>query len=132
VKHKKLPGACFAVIAACIVLFSATAAASARVASGLPGRDDGPRTTTPIKHLVVLFDENVSFDHYFGTYPSATNPAGEPRFSARPGTPAVNGLTPALLTDNPNLANPQRLDRSLALTCVTQLIPSIMRRQHVS
>ena len=25
----------------------------------------------PIKHLVVIFDENVSFDHYFGTYPFA-------------------------------------------------------------
>jgi phospholipase C len=31
-------------------------------------------TTTPIKHVVVLFDENISFDHYFGTYPFATNP----------------------------------------------------------
>lgn len=33
------------------------------------------KTTTPIQHLVVIFNENVSFDHYFGTYPSATNPA---------------------------------------------------------
>ena len=23
-------------------------------------------TSTPIKHIVTLFDENVSFDHYFG------------------------------------------------------------------
>ena len=28
-----------------------------------------PLTATPIRHLVVLFEENVSFDHYFGTYP---------------------------------------------------------------
>src|SRR5580693_4646534 len=28
---------------------------------------------TPIKHVVVLFNENVSFDHYFGTYPTAAN-----------------------------------------------------------
>ena len=28
-------------------------------------------TKTPIKHIVVIFDENNSFDHYFGTYPSA-------------------------------------------------------------
>lgn len=76
-----------------------------------------PGTTTPIKHLVVIFDENISFDHYFGTYPYATNPAGEPTFYAKSGTPSVNGLTPALLTDNPNLANPYRLDRSGALTC---------------
>ena len=27
------------------------------------------KTATPIKHVVVIFDENVSFDHYFGTYP---------------------------------------------------------------
>ena len=74
-------------------------------------------TATPIKHLVVIFQENVSFDHYFGTYPNATNPSGEPAFSAAPGTPSVNGLSGALLTNNPNLSNPQRLDRSQALTC---------------
>ena len=44
-------------------------------------------TATPIKHLVVIFDENVSFDHYFGTYPHALNPPHEPAFKARPGTP---------------------------------------------
>jgi phospholipase C len=74
-------------------------------------------TATPIKHLVVIFDENISFDHYFGTYPHALNPPGEPAFHAAPDTPTVNGLTPALLADNPNSANPQRLDRSEALTC---------------
>ena len=31
-------------------------------------------TITPIKHVVIVFQENVSFDHYFGTYPHATNP----------------------------------------------------------
>ena len=39
-------------------------------------------TATPIKHLVVIFQENVSFDHYFGTYPTAANPSGEPSFTA--------------------------------------------------
>jgi phospholipase C len=76
-----------------------------------------PPSTTPIKHVVVIFDENVSFDHYFGTYPNATNPAGEPAFTAQPGTPSVNGLSGPLLTDNPNLDNPARLDRSEAVTC---------------
>jgi len=74
-------------------------------------------TATPIRHLVVIFQENVSFDHYFGTYPGATNPSGEPAFHASPGTPTVNGLTGALLTNNPNSSNPKRLDRSQALTC---------------
>ncbi len=74
-------------------------------------------STTPIKHVVVIFDENISFDHYFGTYPHATNPAGEPSFTALPGTPAVNGLNNGLLTNNPNEDQPQRLDPSQALTC---------------
>src|SRR5437016_3398429 len=74
-------------------------------------------TATPIKHLVVIYQENVSFDHYFGTYPHAANPAGEPRFVAAERTPTVDGLGQTLLTVNPNLGNPQRLDRSEALTC---------------
>ncbi len=80
--------------------------------------------TTPIQHLVVIFQENISFDHYFGTYPLATNPPGEPKFKAATNTPYVNGLTSALLTNNPNLnpangaeaSNPFRLDRSQAVT----------------
>ena len=28
-------------------------------------------TTTPIKHLIVIFQEKISFDHYFATYPYA-------------------------------------------------------------
>jgi phospholipase C len=76
-----------------------------------------PSTVTPIKHVVVIFQENVSFDHYFGTYPVAANPAGDPAFTAAPGTPKVDGLTPDLLTNNPNLANAVRLARSQALTC---------------
>ena len=78
--------------------------------------DQRRKANTPIQHVVVIFQENESFDHYFGTYPVATNPAGEPPLYAAPGTPTVNGLTAALLTNNPNSANPQRLDRSQAWT----------------
>ncbi len=73
-------------------------------------------TNTPIQHVVVVFGENVSFDHYFATYPSAKNPLGEPPFYAAPNTPSVYGLTENLLTNNLNLANPQRLDRSQPIT----------------
>src|ERR1700729_3448290 len=85
---------------------------------------DTNKTATPIKHLVVIFDENVSFDHYFGTYPYAANTDGT-KFVAKPGTPKVNGLYnkitkngPAgpLLTSNPNEYNPQRLTHAEALT----------------
>ena len=89
--------------------------------------DDGqPRTATPIKHLVVLFNENRSFDHYFATYPSAANTPGEPAFSAAGDTPRVNNLAEAhLLAGNPNFTNvangsdaaePFRLDRTQANT----------------
>ena len=74
-------------------------------------------TTTPIKHLVIIFQENESFDHYFGTYPNAANPAGEPGFVPAPKTPSVNGLTEALLNFNPNGVNPFRYARSQAFTC---------------
>ena len=46
-----------------------------------PGRSRR-QAATPIKHLVVLFDENVSFDHYFGTYPYAANTDGT-KFQAK-------------------------------------------------
>jgi phospholipase C len=74
-------------------------------------------TTTPIHHLVVLFQENVPFDRYFGVYPRALNPPGEPPFVAWPGTPPVNGLTPALLAHNPNIAAPYRLSRTQPNVC---------------
>jgi phospholipase C len=73
-------------------------------------------TTTPIKHVVVLFDENISFDHYFGTYPKAANTDGT-KFTAKRHTPRVNGLSRKLLTDNPNAYNPKRLTHEQALTC---------------
>src|ERR1700744_5540643 len=65
----------------------------------------GKPTATPVKHLVVIFDENISFDHYFGTYPHALNPPQEPAFQALPGTPRAKGLTPGLLERNPNFLN---------------------------
>jgi phospholipase C len=58
-------------------------------------------TRTPIKHLVVIFQENVSFDHYFGTYPKALNLAGETPFTASKHTPkGINTLVTPLDTTN--------------------------------
>jgi phospholipase C len=74
-------------------------------------------TSTPVKHVVVLFQENRSFDHYFGTYPAALNLPGEPQFRARPHTPSVNGLTEDLLFRNPNAVNPIRFGPGDVLEC---------------
>lgn len=117
-------------IAACVLSLSAVSLAQIPVhaetlidASWHHGGD--VHTSTPIKHLVVIFQENVSFDHYFGTYPNAVNGQGEPSFYARPFTPKVNGLSNALLSNNPNKSNsangtgainPFRLSRAQAAT----------------
>ncbi len=104
-------------------------AATATGATGfaLPSLANDPATTTPIKHVIVIFQENVSFDHYFATYPFASNKTpGEPRFFASPDTPAVNGLLtgPAAPPNNPTLnvagtgtIQPFRLGRNQATTC---------------
>ncbi|HYL58280.1 MAG TPA: alkaline phosphatase family protein, partial [Candidatus Acidoferrales bacterium] len=83
------------------------------------GRAQASGTATPIEHIVVIFQENVSFDHYFGTYPvAANNTPGEPKFQAAPNTPGVNGLlNGGLLNNNPNTANPFRLGRAQSATC---------------
>lgn len=73
--------------------------------------------TTQIKHLVVIFQENVSFDHYFATYPSALNNGGESLFLAARRTPGVNGLSGPLLNHNPNTVQPFRLSRTDAVVC---------------
>ena len=99
--------------AVCAALGATCALSTARA-------DDGFRTNTPIKHVVAIFQENVSFDHYFGTYPRAVpNQDGSAYFGRpRSGTPRVNSLeSSGLLSNNPNGANPFRIDRSVPLTC---------------
>src|SRR5262245_34377529 len=86
---------CLVPLTACLNLIEAV---PARAATPFP-------TATPIKHVVVIFNENISFDHYFGTYPNALNLPGEPVFIANSNTPAVNGLSHELLAANPNFLN---------------------------
>ena len=109
------------------VVAAAAAALAATTQAGVKdhGGDHRSATETPIQHLVVIFQENVSFDHYFGTYPNAANTDGQP-FVAAPHTPAVDGLKPAtspslppslqhssdLTATNPNASLPVRLDSS--------------------
>jgi len=129
----RLATALRAFAAASIVLMPGVSQAGARRAQQ-PSQPNAVITNTPIEHLVVIFQENVSFDHYFATYPYALNPPGEPKFTAKDDTPGVNGLgklvngnpSGILLTGNPNFnntangssaKNPFRLDRSEAATC---------------
>ncbi|HMB76443.1 MAG TPA: alkaline phosphatase family protein [Kiloniellaceae bacterium] len=105
----------------CKVAISAALVAASFLFAATPlqaeGSDEPAATATPIKHLVVLYLENTSFDAYFGIYPKALNPAGAPAFEAEPRTPAVNGLTATLLANNPNQSNPFRIGRLESYTC---------------
>ena len=114
----------------------AAALAASALTAGMFGIGAGPAsagenhngTATPIKHVVVIFDENVSFDHYFGTYPKAANsrvkpsrvPAPDGPFTAAKNTPKdIDTLATAglLAPKNPNSAQPARLSPAQAVTC---------------
>ncbi|MCU1573738.1 MAG: alkaline phosphatase family protein [Micrococcaceae bacterium] len=89
----------------------------------------GGLTATPIKHVVVIFGENVSFDHYFATYPKAANVPGERQQGS--GTAAASFIPAAdtptqistlahdglLAPNNPNTVQPARLSPAQAVTC---------------
>src|ERR1700761_4918147 len=98
---------------AALLAVAATAVSTGPVIAGkaaapVAGSADTLNTKYPIKHLVVVFNENESFDHYFGTYPNALNVDGEPKFEPAKGTQTdINNflMTPSLLTNNPNTLN---------------------------
>src|SRR5436190_1525591 len=103
----------WATIGACVFIGIAGSGAGK---AAPPDHDTGG--VTPIQHVVVIFQENVSFDHYFATYPNAANPPGEPEFVPAKDTPTVNGLNESLTApNNPNSVQPFRLDRSQFQTC---------------
>ncbi|WP_233854902.1 phospholipase C [Paraburkholderia sp. HD33-4] len=134
-----IPFAAMLMLAGCGNNSGTTSAASTASASSPPGTSspagvsspaasvsaqDALATATPIKHLVVIYGENVSFDHYFGTYPQATNPAGEPQFTAAAGTPTVNNLSSNnLLTSNPNAlaSSPNTAGRTVGSVAIAGL-----------
>ncbi|ANP51337.1 phospholipase [Streptomyces griseochromogenes] len=102
--------------AAALTVLGSNAPGWAAAPAGAPGGHSS--TTTPIKHVVVLFDENISFDHYFATYPKAANSDGT-KFKASKNTPKdIDTLAHAgLLKHNPNQYAPKRLSPAQAMTC---------------
>src|ERR1700742_3646284 len=94
----------------CLALsLSATLILAGCGSTPLPTVTPAPTATTipasqAIKHIVVIYGENVSFDHYFGTYPNAANTGGT-SFTPAAGPPTnINNYisNPSLLTANPN------------------------------
>jgi phospholipase C len=88
----------FGCLATTFAVVTASAVAEDRDSDG---HRAGIYTATPIKHVVIIFQENVSFDHYFGTYPAAQNNPGETPFKASPRTPkSINNLVTPLNVNN--------------------------------
>jgi phospholipase C len=115
-----IASAAIAALATTTALIVGTSSSDALVA---PRASVDAKTTTPIQHVVVIFDENISFDHYFATYPKAANTDGV-TFTAAKGTPTANNLltptgsaTNLLSPNNPNSLQPSRLSASQAVTC---------------
>jgi phospholipase C len=80
---------------------TALAAAVLLVPAGGPARAAEPAPRTPIRHLVMLMQENHSFDNYFGTYPDADGiPAGT-CMPVRPDKPEKGCVQPHHLTAGP-------------------------------
>jgi phospholipase C len=80
-----------------VLAFAVVVAAVTAQSAHKSAREARGDTVTPMQHLVVIFGENISFDHYFGTYPDAANTDGQ-TFHAAAGAPAVNGLSGTLLS----------------------------------
>jgi phospholipase C len=66
-------------IMACMLLLIAPTTSKAAVAT----------TATPIQHVIIIMQENHSFDNYFGTYPTANGTLVTPITSQ---LPSVNGI----------------------------------------
>jgi len=69
---------------------------------GLAGAASGADnvTQTPIKHLIVLMQENHTFDNYFGTYPGVDGiPAGT-EMPVDPNDPSAGYVAPWHIGDN--------------------------------
>ncbi len=78
-----------------LAIFSVVALTSAQFipVQAAPSRQ-GHQPITPIQHLVVLMQENHTFDNYFGTYPGADGlPAGT-QMPVDPTNPAAGFVTP--------------------------------------
>ncbi|MCZ8517324.1 stalk domain-containing protein [Paenibacillus filicis] len=65
----------------CLVASTSALLLAATPFATLASAESSPTTSSPIKHTVVIFQENRSFDNYFGTYPYA------PGFKPLSGTP---------------------------------------------
>ena len=104
------------------LIISSSSSKSISITNNTNTSDNTATTATPIQHLIIIFQENVSFDHYFGSYPYAENLDREVPFYPSANTPSVDGLTKSLLYNNTNLNDPFRMSKDNAKTVVSHVI----------
>jgi phospholipase C len=83
-------------------------------ATRVAGQAAAPAPKTPIKHLIMMMQENHSFDNYFGTYPGAD---GIPANTCMPFDPTGEQSTTCVRPyhlDNPALRVPANSSRTFA------------------
>lgn len=64
------------------------------------GSSNSDNKNNPIKHIVVIMQENRSFDHYFGTYPGTNGLPKDVCMPLDPQNPS-HGCVQPFLTRNP-------------------------------
>lgn len=95
-----------------IIVWRSLTLAALLVSLALPLTAAAPANTAPVKavpmplkHFVYIIQENITFDHYFGTYPGADGIPKGVKFAYQPGeTPQV---TPFHLSLDIYTARPQ-------------------------
>ena len=121
-----------------LIALAAAALATGGVSGSLADDGHNGRDGAPIRHVVVIFQENITFDHYFATYPTAANRAGELSFYARPQAPAVRGLAGYLLTKNATGTSrsgstaPRHAGKTLAAAVIREACDSDVARSRSS
>lgn len=104
------------VIAAAVCAIVVLTAQSAPPGSTAPGRATADSVRSRIKHIFVIFQENHSFDNYFGTFPGADNLASAlaQTHGFRQLDPIGGGwITPFRITD-PDIESPSQARKALA------------------
>jgi phospholipase C len=75
------------------ILTTLLAASQISVAKASPA-GDVPQAKTPIQHLIVLMQENHTFDNYFGTYPGADGLPSGTKMPVDPANPSAGYVVP--------------------------------------
>ena len=88
-------------VSLCSAVLGLVLAGAAPLCAAGPGRD--AETRTPIEHLIVLMQQNHTFDNYFGTYPGADGIPPDTCVPVNPHDGGTSCVEPFHIGDYPDL-----------------------------